>query len=72
MFKRQQNIIWDLGIVRHRLIIVLFMRVPSLFYPWLKKELFQEKFDHYKWGGEKKLPGTQVIVAGFSKKKKPS
>ena len=50
IFKRQQNIICDLGIVRHRLIIVLYMRFPSLFYPWLKKELFQGKFDHYKWG----------------------
>ena len=50
IFKRQRNVICGLGIVRHTLIIVLYMRVPSLFYPWLKKKLFHGKFDQYKWG----------------------
>ena len=33
IFKRQRNVICGLRIVRHTLIIVLYMRVPSLFNP---------------------------------------
>ena len=43
IFKRQRNVICGLGIVRHTLIIVLCMRVPSLSNPWLKKKLFHGK-----------------------------
>ena len=69
--KRQQNIICDLGIVRHRLIIVLHMRFPSLFYPWLKKELFQGKFDHCKWGRWKETARDTVHCRWLFLEKKP-
>ena len=72
IFKRQQNIICDLGIVHHRLIIVLYMRVPSLFYPRLKKELFQGKFDHYKWGWWKETARDTGHCRWLFLEKKPS